>query len=106
MIIDDPYIFGASFGPAKADAKLVVDADAVLTRTVAFKRPQSVPGWYTQVVESARDLQLTKLAPGDLLDLLESFDPTSNGECFCIGVLERLDHSRTITHHVINVQRE
>ena len=59
MIIHEFDIFGPCFRPPEAQTKLIVYADAVLPCPVAFKRFQSIPGWYPQVVQSACDLELS-----------------------------------------------
>src|SRR5438128_12681704 len=51
VVIDDLDIFRGVFRPAKADAPLVVDADAVLPLTVMLKRFKPVGRGNAKVVE-------------------------------------------------------
>lgn len=59
MVIDDLDLFGTCFVPNKADAPLIVDSDAVLTRPVSSQQLQSVSRRGGQV---AQLLSLVKLA--------------------------------------------
>jgi hypothetical protein len=59
VIIRDFDVFGACFLPPEAQPELIVYTDAVLAGPVSFKTLQSVPGWYTQVLQSAGDFQLS-----------------------------------------------
>ena len=56
----------------------------MLLGTIAPERFEPVPRWDTEVFESSRDLQLSKLAPSDGLDIYElsclSDKPDSVGE--------------------------
>ena len=61
MVIDDFDIVGISSVPSKADAPLVIDADAVLAGAVALQRLQTVAGRNAQIVQSCRGIQLSQL---------------------------------------------
>jgi len=52
MIVYDFNVMRVAVAPAKADAPLVVDPDAVLPLAVAGKRLEPVARWSTQVVEA------------------------------------------------------
>jgi len=54
MVINDLDIPGVLVAPDKADAPLVVDADAVLPFPVAFQRFKAVAGRGTKIVENCR----------------------------------------------------
>jgi len=45
MIINDFDIFCESIRPTKADAPLIIDANTVLTGTIAFERLKVIAGW-------------------------------------------------------------
>ena len=72
MVVDYFDVVGVLFFPAKADAPLVVDADAVLPCSVAFEGLQAIAGRYPQILQAARDFKLANLAPCDRSDIRES----------------------------------
>ena len=53
MVINNLDIFWSLYCPHKAHAKLIVNADAVLSGAIAFQRLQSITGRHTQIVENA-----------------------------------------------------
>jgi hypothetical protein len=79
VVVHDLDAFGAGGSPAKANAILVVDADAVLTGSVALHGFESVSGRNPEVIEPTRDLQLSELAPSDRLDADKPRHPQSAG---------------------------
>jgi hypothetical protein len=96
MIDDDLHSIWAVLGPDKADAPLVVDADAVLALAVALESFESVGGWNAQVVEFGCGVQHAELSPGDLLDLRREPARALAGETplgFRAG--ELLDHAKS-----------
>lgn len=50
MIVDDFYITRTSRGPDEANAPLIVDPDAVLSRAVTAKRFEPVARWHLEFV--------------------------------------------------------
>jgi hypothetical protein len=63
VVVDDLYILGTRFRPAKADAPLIIDADAELPGPVALQCFQSISRRHPQVVQSVGDLKLPQLSP-------------------------------------------
>ena len=51
MVINDFNICGIAIIPIKADPPLAVDADAVLSGSIARKPFQSIGGWNKQILE-------------------------------------------------------
>ena len=88
MVIHDLDILGAGGRPAKAQAKLVVDADAVLAGTAALQGFQAVARRYAQVVQPFRDLQLPQLAPRHGGDVGEPLDGRAFRQGLRVGALE------------------
>jgi hypothetical protein len=88
VIVHDLDVFRSGCGPPKADAVLVVDTDAVLPLAIAPKRLKPVSRRHAEVLESASDLQLPKLASGDRLHALEPPDPKAAGESLGIRIRE------------------
>jgi hypothetical protein len=92
MIVHDLDVFRAGVGPTEAHSKLIVYADTVLTCTFASQRFQPIAGWYPQVVEPARNIQLAQLAPRHGRNVREPFDHRTARNSLRVGALERLDH--------------
>ena len=74
MIIHDFDVFRSRLCPAEAQTKLIVDPDAILPRPIAFERFQSIARRYAQVLQSACDLELSKLASRHYRDVHEARD--------------------------------
>jgi hypothetical protein len=49
VIVDDFHVVGVSTGPAETDAPLIIDANAVLTRTISRQLLQTVRRWNAKV---------------------------------------------------------
>jgi hypothetical protein len=94
MIVDDLDFCGPDGRPTKADAELVIHADAVLPGPIAFKQFQPIARRYAKVLQTAGDLQLSNFTPGDRLNVRKSPDPIALCQSFGVGTLERYDHLR------------
>jgi hypothetical protein len=105
VIVHNLDVFSAGRRPTKADAILIIHSNTVLTRTCSFQRLKAVARWDSQVIETARDLELTEFPASDRLDLFKSFDTTARGERCRVRVSEGQDH-QIVTHGVINVKRD
>ena len=64
MIVHDLDITCAGSRPAKADSKLVIDANTVLSGPVTLEFLEAISRRDTKVCKHARDLQLTQLPSG------------------------------------------
>ena len=106
MVIHHLNVFGIGACPAKADAKLIVHTDAVLTGPAALQGFETVAGRNAEVVDPACDLQLPQLAPRYVFNLLKALNPVPAGEGLGVGILEGYDHLNIVTHGVINVKRD
>lgn len=106
MVVDDFHIFRARGRPAEADAELIVDANAMLSRAVALELFKAIPWWNPQVLQLPGDLQLPKFAAGNRLDIDKSLDTLSAGKLLRVSVLEGYDHAESITRYVNNVKRD
>lgn len=62
MIIYDLDIVRIAVTPNKADAPLIVDANAVLTRSIASKRLQTITGRRGEIAQFCCDIQLPQLS--------------------------------------------
>lgn len=105
MVVHDLDALGASSSPAKANAILIVDADAVLARTIAFEHLEAVSRRDPQVVEPTGDRELPELPPRDRLDSDETLHSPSAGEGFRVGIPVRGDHVGIVTLRVHNGKR-
>lgn len=75
MVINNFYFFSTGISPKKAYPPLVVDADAMLTRTITLKRFKMITGWYSQVIKSTSNFKLSKFTPcnfGNIYKLLDT----------------------------------
>lgn len=95
-----------SIAPPEDDSPLIVHSDAVLTNAISRERFESVSGWYAEVVQSCRLVEIAKLAERyalnpriDPLDLLKSEQRLS------LAIRKRCDHQRIVTQLVMGVKR-
>ena len=72
MVVDDLDAFGVRAIPSKANAELIVDADAVLSRPIALECLEPIAGRYAQKVQRCRRMNLFQLASCDALDCAKS----------------------------------
>ena len=107
MVINNLDIFWPIWRPHKAHAKLIVDADAVLSGTITFQRLQPIAGWHPQIVENSRPIKLCKFSPCHRLDVRESLYALPTKQALRIGALEGLDgHKIIVTQRVMDVKRD
>jgi hypothetical protein len=69
MIIHNFNVVRVFAAPAEANAPLVVDADAMLPRSIAFQGFQAVAGRQGQIAQFARAINLRELPQGHALNL-------------------------------------
>jgi hypothetical protein len=93
VVIHYLYVFGASFRPAKADAPLIIDANAVLPEAVALQCFKAIAQRHPQIIQAARDLKLSELSLRHGSDVYKSPDALALGQRLCLGALERPDHA-------------
>ena len=74
MIVHDFHIVGIAVAPNKADAPLVVNADAVLSFSIAFQRFQVIAWWRLQIAKFGGDIQLPQLSLGHPFASPKAFD--------------------------------
>lgn len=70
MIISNLNVVRVASAPDKADAPLVVDSDAVLSRPFAFELFESVGRWDAQGIQMSNGLNYCELTRGDALNVL------------------------------------
>ena len=74
MVVDDFHTMGTVVSPHKTDPPLVVDADAVLPRSVTSQSLKAVTRRSAQVIESPRHCQLGEFSQRHPFDV----DPASH----------------------------
>lgn len=93
MIIHNFNVARVFTVPAEAEAPLVVDADAVLPRPIAFQGFQAVAGRQGQVAQFARAIKLRELPQGHPLNLgRQAVAPPSLPQPLCLPASEVGNH--------------
>lgn len=106
MVVDDFNIRRDSACPAKADAPLAIDANAVLALSVSNKGFQHVSRRHTQVCQILRSMKDNELAVGKALKILrEASDELPIPDPLGVSISERLDHEVILTLSINNVKR-
>lgn len=106
VVVHYLYVFGARSRPAKTNAPLIVDTDAVLAGSITLQRLQPIAGRHPQIVQAAGDLKLSELAASYVGDVDKSPDTIASGQRLSIGALERLDQCPIVTQRMNNVKRD
>jgi len=94
MVINNLDIFCTCVRPTKAQPKLVVHTNTVLPVTVTLQQLEPVSRRYTEIVKSARDLQLTELASRHRFDVRKPLNPPTVRKGFRLGTPKRYDHTK------------
>jgi hypothetical protein len=92
VVISEFDIVGSVLHPHKADAVLVIDADAVLSGAISVKRLKTISGGYAQVLQSSGRFKLIKLAKGDGPDALPAPVGATGEEFPRVIVSKALNH--------------
>ncbi len=88
MIIHDFNLHRTGQCPAKANAKLIVYANAVLAGTISMQQFKPVAWRYAKIVKPFGNLQLSQLAPCDGLDVCKSSHTAPGRHCFGVAILK------------------
>src|SRR5690606_40595033 len=106
VVVHDFYVFGVRAIPAKADAELIVDPDAVLALAIALQGFQPISRRHSQVFQAPGPIELLQFAPSDHGDAVEAPHGLAFEEVPGVLAAERLDrHWRNLTPRVNNVKR-
>lgn len=103
MVVDDLDVRRAGRGPAKADAVLIVDADAVLAGAIPLQVLQAIPRRHAQVTEPPGDHQLAQLASRHGGDVREAPGTATAGEGLRVGQRHEIGLERPPKTHVTGV---
>ena len=95
MVVDDFDVMCVTTDPAEANAKLIVDADAVLAEAIAGQFLQSISRWHFQVSEGDCGVEHDELAESHTLEIRrESADLLPLEEALGIAVAKTANHGR------------
>ena len=88
MIIHDLNVISIAITPDEADAPLVIDANAMHPRTVAFQKFELVSGWHPKIPQAKRPMQVQKHPPRRSFDRLKSSNRVVLKERLGVGAPE------------------
>jgi hypothetical protein len=92
VVICDLDFICIALPPDKADSPLIVDANTVLTLTVAVERLQPIAGRRREVAEFRSSIQLPQFPLSDPLDGPKSLNPLPAVELCSFLRAKRADH--------------
>jgi hypothetical protein len=67
VVVDDLDLMCVAAPPLETDPPLVIDPNAVLTRTLRRKLLEPIPGWYSKIVEGLSGVEHDEFSQSDLL---------------------------------------
>lgn len=106
MVIDYLHIGRASWSPAKADAPLSIDANAVLAFASGPERLQLIVWRDAQIGKIRRRIEHPQLALNHVQQVLrETARDLAVINLACLLAGETLNHTKTLTRGVNNVKR-
>lgn len=92
MVVHDLHVGWSGGGPSKTDPPLVVDANTVLSLSIAFERLQPVLGRRGEVAKLMSAIKHFELSSRDSLDIREPRHARSGEQKLRAGVREGDDH--------------
>jgi hypothetical protein len=78
--------------PNKTDSPLVIDANAVLSFSIALQGFQVIAGWHSQADQFSDGMQLQQLTPSHALDIVEPGHRLASKQSLSVRTNERMDH--------------
>ncbi len=105
MIVDNFDVLSAIVSPSKTNSVLIVYPNTISALSIAFKGFQAIPGWDAKIIQSTRNLYLTKVSTGDRGKIGKTPDRITLGKSLSIRTPKGLYHGMIITHCVNNVKR-
>ena len=101
MVVDDLDVVGIASGPSETDTPLVVDANAVLAVTIAFKLLEAISRWESEILQTHRGVHVAKLSEHAAPKIRrETPYVLARPETLGIAVSKMLDHVRIVTYYV------
>jgi hypothetical protein len=106
VVIDNGDVVCVAVAPRETDPPLVVDADSVLSDSIAAELLQAVARWNAKVVECFGRVDDDKLAEHDPAQLgWVAPNGFAVEEAFGVAIAEALDPRLILTRGVTNVKR-
>jgi hypothetical protein len=96
VVIHNLNIVCVSFAPNEAETPLIVDANAILSPSVATQGFQMISRRRHQISQFSRAVQLPKLPPRDMLDRLKTATWLPLVKSPSFRGAERLNHNRVL----------
>jgi hypothetical protein len=96
VVIHNFYIVSIAITPDKADAPLVVDADAVLPFPIAFHCFQAIARRRPQIAKVSGNIQLAQLSLGHPFESPKTLDSLPAVKLFGLPRPEGLDHLASV----------
>jgi hypothetical protein len=93
VVINDLDGFSTCPRPLEADTPLIVDANTVLTESLAFQHFESIAWRNLEIRESGSNLQLAELSPSCGLNVYKPSDALAPGKGLGVRAPERPDHA-------------
>jgi hypothetical protein len=92
VVVHDFDLVSAVVVPNKTDSPLIVDANAVLSFSIALQGFQVIARWHSQTDQFRYGVQLQQLAPSHALDMVEPGHHLASKQSLSVGTNERMDH--------------
>jgi hypothetical protein len=109
VVVHNLDIVSAAVAPAKADAVLIVDPDAVLPGALPLQGFESIARTGKKIAQSSRAVQGVQSPAGNRFDICETGDPLPLPEKpLGVGAAERLNHCYYYTNRFmesVNIYR-
>jgi hypothetical protein len=101
MIVDDFDFVGIRFSPFKANAPLVVDANAVLALSVAMKRFQSIAWRLPQIRQQTGGMNGPELTKGGAFNRAEPLASLAPKNSFRFVIAKSSDHTFSVSRRTL-----
>jgi hypothetical protein len=105
VIVDDFNVIGSILLPYKTDAKLIVDADTVLSAPVSTQRFQHISRRLPEIVQTGSRIHPVEFPPGYGFNAAPSPVGPQQSEFRRVAVLETPDHGKIIGCVAFNVKQ-
>jgi hypothetical protein len=105
VVVGDFNVIRSILLPYKTNAKLIVDADAVLTPPRSFQRFQHISRWLAEIVEARSRIHPVKFPPGYALNAAPSPACTHLSQFRRFAVFEAPDHKKMVGCGAFNVKQ-
>jgi hypothetical protein len=93
MIVHNLHVVGVSASPHKANAPLIVDSDAVLSRAAPFERFKPIAGKRSQINQSFRCVQHQQFPSRRLSNVRKPWNILVVEKSLRVSALVRLYHT-------------